>query len=50
MDVESKDNIALERILPGREYIPQRLDCGLSISTATAPFNKTLIISITPRY
>ena len=50
MDIDSKEHVRLERILPGREYFPQRLDCGLSISTATAPFNKTFIISITPRY
>jgi hypothetical protein len=50
MDVESKDHISLEKIIQGKEYVPQRLDCGLSISTASSPFNKTLIISITPRY
>jgi hypothetical protein len=52
LDLEQKSDNRVSGLgyLPKGDYVPQRLELGLSISTASAPFNKTLIVTILPRY
>lgn len=49
LELESKDEVQVDK-LPCRDYIPQRLELGIIIQQASAPFNKTTIVTIVPRY
>lgn len=48
-ELESKEEVHRD-MLPQRDYVPQRLECGVMIEQGPTPFNKTTIVTVVPRY
>lgn len=48
LDLQEKLDVITEK-LPQKDYIPQKVELGVVISSAPSPFNKTILISIVPR-
>ena len=47
--MDDKADVMVDK-LPQRDYIPQRLELGVVIVSASSPFNKTVVIEVVPRF